>query len=45
MEDMVCMPHKGGLNGVGLDHARIGEGDILHLLQPLDVAFDHLAPG
>ena len=34
-----------GLNGVGLDHARIGEGDVLHLLQPLDVAFDHLAPG
>ena len=33
------------LDGVGLHHTRVGEGDILHLLQALDVALDHLTTG
>ncbi len=31
-----------GLDGVGLHHTRVREGDILHLLQALDVALHHL---
>ena len=34
-----------GLNRVGLHDAGIGEGHVFHLLQPLDVRFDHFAAG
>ncbi len=33
------------LNGVGLLHARVREGDLLHLLETLDVGLDHFAAG
>lgn len=34
-----------GLDRIGLYDAGVREGDVLHLLQALDVAFDHLAAG
>ena len=36
---------RGRLDGVGLDHAGIAEGELFEVVETLDIGFDNLAAG